>query len=176
MNNLSIDIQVATDSETVPTTQDINRWVSAALTLTQKETELSIRFVDNEESARLNKQFRRKIGPTNVLSFPFETTDNIPIPLIGDIVICAPTVEKEAKEQNKLASNHWAHMVIHGTLHLLGYDHIESHQATVMEGLEISIMASLGLENPYKHIVQTSLSSERGQTHPLQPTGCSEIN
>ncbi|MBL4869065.1 MAG: rRNA maturation RNase YbeY [Pseudomonadales bacterium] len=182
MKNLLIDIQVATKCKTIPTTKEINQWVVAALAhtdaLAHDNPELSIRFVDDSESAQLNTQFRDKNGPTNVLSFPFVATDNIPIPLLGDIVISAPTVEREAKEQNKLVTHHWAHMIIHGTLHLLGYDHVRSRDASVMEGLETTIMTKLGLGNPYQQVhtgqqAHTGQLPERGQAHPLQPPSCS---
>ncbi|MBV1881588.1 MAG: rRNA maturation RNase YbeY [Pseudomonadales bacterium] len=161
----------------MPAHKDIYDWLDAVLVKLQVEegTELSIRLVDREESAQLNETYRHKTGPTNVLSFPFEATDNIPIPLLGDIVICAAIVEEEAREQNKLINHHWAHMVIHGTLHLLGYDHIQSSDAVIMENLEITIMAHLGLRNPYEITTQSSQIPERNQAHPLQPPSCSSL-
>ena len=196
MKTLSIDIQIATESA-VPSNTDVHRWVESVLATVRDEAELSIRFVDNEESAELNERFRQKQGPTNVLSFPFEAPANIPVHLLGDIIICAPVVEKEAEEQNKPVADHWAHMLIHGTLHLLGYDHIETRDALIMEGLEVSIMLDQGMANPYENIPTLDLQQtpptiesnqksgrdsnntdkkgqppEQGQTHPLQPPSC----
>src|SRR5690606_1754937 len=112
-------------------------------------SEVTIRIVGTEESQALNHQYRGKDKPTNVLSFPFEAPAGITVPLAGDLVICAPVVEQEAREQNKDAVAHWAHMVVHGMLHLQCYDHIEDNEAEVMEALEIRLLAQLGFANPY---------------------------
>ena len=146
---LIVDIQMASASEEAPDPQSIERWVSAALNNQRDSTELSIRIVDTEEGQALNEQFRGSTGATNVLSFPFENESPEPLPLIGDIVICAPVVLKEANEQNKTLNAHWAHMIIHGVLHLLGYDHQDDEQANVMETLETEIMQGLGFPPPY---------------------------
>ena len=146
---LIVDIQMASASEEAPDPQSIERWVSAALNNQRDSTELSIRIVDTEEGKALNEQFRGSTGATNVLSFPFENESPEPLPLIGDIVICAPLVLKEANEQNKTLNAHWAHMIIHGVLHLLGYDHQNKTEATAMESLETKIMQSLGFPPPY---------------------------
>ena len=146
---LIVDIQMASASEEAPDPQSIERWVSAALNNQRDSTELSIRIVDTEEGKALNEQFRGSTGATNVLSFPFENESPEPLPLIGDIVICAPVVLKEANEQNKTLNAHWAHMIIHGVLHLLGYDHQNKTEATAMESLETKIMQSLGFPPPY---------------------------
>ena len=115
--------------------------------------ELTIRLVDEEEGMHLNQTYRGNTGATNVLSFPFENLEDIPdefnIPLLGDIVICAPVVRQEAKTQNKKETNHWAHLTVHGTLHLLGYDHIDDEDAQIMENLETGILSSLGFSDPY---------------------------
>ena len=146
---LIVDIQMASASEEAPDPQSIERWVSAALNNQRDSTELSIRIVDTEEGKALNEQFRGSIGATNVLSFPFENESPEPLPLIGDIVICAPVVLKEANEQNKTLNAHWAHMIIHGVLHLLGYDHQNETDANLMESLETDIMQGLGFPPPY---------------------------
>jgi probable rRNA maturation factor len=146
---LIVDIQMASASEEAPDPQSIERWVSAALNNQRDSTELSIRIVDTEEGKALNEQFRGSTGATNVLSFPFENESPEPLPLIGDIVICAPVVLKEANEQNKTLNAHWAHMIIHGVLHLLGYDHQNETDANLMESLETDIMQGLGFPPPY---------------------------
>jgi len=114
---------------------------------------ITIRIVDVAEAKQLNETWRHGNGPTNVLSFPFDYPPGVDISLLGDIVICAPLVAKEATEQHKSHNAHWAHLVIHGTLHLLGYDHIEEPQAQIMENIEIRILHKLGYPNPY-HIVE----------------------
>ena len=147
--NLIVDIQMASASEEAPDPQSIERWVSAAIDNQRDSTELSIRIVDTEEGRALNEQFRGSTGATNVLSFPFENESPEPLPLIGDIVICAPVVRKEASDQNKTLNAHWAHMIIHGVLHLLGYDHQSETDANLMESLETEIMQGLGFPPPY---------------------------
>ena len=146
---LIVDIQMASASEEAPDPQSIERWVSAAIDNQRDSTELSIRIVGTEEGRALNEQFRGSTGATNVLSFPFENESPEPLPLIGDIVICAPVVLKEAIEQNKPLNAHWAHMIIHGVLHLLGYDHQNQTDANLMESLETEIMQGLGFPPPY---------------------------
>jgi probable rRNA maturation factor len=108
-----------------------------------------IRLVDDAESAELNQQFRHKSGPTNILSFPFEVPNGMEMDLLGDLVICAPLIAREAEQQNKLAEHHWAHITVHGVLHLLGYDHVEEQDAEQMEALEIEILNGLDIANPY---------------------------
>ena len=105
--------------------------------------------MDEKESTELNETYRLKSGPTNILSFPVEIPEEIELNLLGDLVICAPVLEKEALEQNKALLNHWAHIVIHGVLHLMGYDHIEDDEAELMEGKEITLLSHLGIKNPY---------------------------
>ena len=135
---------------TVPEMQLIQQWAESALQKVAEDCELSIRLVDEIESADLNATYRGKTGPTNVLSFPFESDIELTPVLLGDLVICVPVVEREAGEQTKLREHHWAHMVIHGCLHLLGYDHIDDADAVEMETLEGEILASLAINNPYK--------------------------
>lgn len=144
-------IQRVTRNLNAPTNHELKRWVKAALEGRMATAELTIRLVDKEEMTALNSQFRHKQGPTNVLSFPFDTTDDFELdtPLLGDIVICTEVVNQEAIAQQKTATAHWAHMVVHGTLHLLGYDHVVDTDAEKMEAEEIHILQSLGFENPY---------------------------
>jgi probable rRNA maturation factor len=146
---LIVDIQMASASEEAPDPQSIERWIGAAIGDQRESTELSVRIVDAEEGQALNEQFRGSTGATNVLSFPFENESPEPLALIGDIVICAPVVAKEAREQNKALNAHWAHMMIHGVLHLLGYDHQNENDANLMESLETEIMQGLGFPPPY---------------------------
>ena len=147
---LDLDLQVATDNERLPSQEDFELWVRIALRNTMNQAELTIRIVDEAESQTLNSSYRGKDKPTNVLSFPFEAPPEIDIPLLGDLIICAPVVKLEAKQQNKSLQAHWAHMVVHGCLHLLGYDHIQDAEAEEMESLETQLVESLGFNNPYK--------------------------
>lgn len=151
----TIDLQLATEHEKCPTLSQLSKWVDATLAATEAipTSELTIRIVDIEESHSLNHQYRGFDKPTNVLSFPFDAPPGIELNLLGDLVICAPIVEKEAKEQGKSQIAHWAHLVTHGTLHLLGYDHIEDDEAEVMEALETAILNSLGYPDPYKEVL-----------------------
>jgi len=146
-----IDLQIASEHPRCPSLSQLKLWVESALQDTSKSTEqeLTVRIVDEEESHSLNKQYREKDKPTNILSFPFEAPPQIELNLLGDLVICAPVVSSEAKEQAKPEISHWAHMVVHGTLHLQGYDHIEDDEAEAMEALEIEILTTLGFPNPY---------------------------
>ncbi len=153
-SRVTVDLQDALQRPVpLPSRGLFGRWVEAALEAagrTAGPAELTIRIVEPEESARLNRRYRHRTGPTNVLSFPFEPPPGVDgLALLGDLVICARVVERQAREQRKSPEAHWAHMVIHGTLHLLGYDHLRSHERERMESLEISILARLGYENPY---------------------------
>ncbi len=147
---LHVDIQTAS-VEAVPTENDICRWIAAALhgRATQEQVEVSVRLVDIDEMTQLNETYRGKTGATNVLSFPAGLPAELAIPLLGDIVICAPVVQAEAAQQGKTESAHWAHMTVHGTLHLLGYDHIEEEDAAIMEALECAILSELDYAGPY---------------------------
>ncbi|UUO24740.1 rRNA maturation RNase YbeY [Colwellia sp. M166] len=146
---ITVDLQVACDNKVVPESHDFQRWAEAALTPYQKPFELTIRLVNNDEGRQLNHQYRGKDKATNVLSFPFEVPDGIELDLLGDLVICVDVVEQETIEQNKTANAHWAHMVVHGCLHLLGFDHIEDDEAEEMEALETKIITALGFAAPY---------------------------
>jgi probable rRNA maturation factor len=154
--NLSIDIQKACASEDSPDEDSIKRWVSAAIRDERDECELSIRIVDEQESADFNQRYRGKSGATNVLSFPFDAVTPEPLPILGDLVICAPVLVREASEQQKTTTAHWAHIVIHGVLHLLGYDHIEDKDAEQMESLETEIMLILDFPPPYRILDESS--------------------
>ncbi|BFM14890.1 rRNA maturation RNase YbeY [Maricurvus nonylphenolicus] len=155
--SLTLDLQVASNATGLPSQTDIERWALAALG-TREESELSVRIVDNDESQALNHQYRGKDKPTNVLSFPAELPEGVDIPLLGDLVICAPVVEQEAQEQNKTLEAHWAHMVVHGTLHLLGYDHIEDNEAEEMEALETELLTAMNYPPPYETVENSCAS------------------
>lgn len=146
-----VDLQCASESTPLPTITQFQTWVDTTLHYLQHDkTELTIRLVDKPESQTLNKTYRGKDKPTNVLSFPADVPDFIDEPLLGDLVICTPVTNQEAIEQNKAWAHHWAHMTIHGVLHLLGYDHINDDEAEVMEGLEVNILQTLNIDNPYR--------------------------
>lgn len=148
--NTILDLQIATENEQqLPTEAQLSTWLNAVVKRFQDSAEVTIRIVDNAESQQLNSDYRGKDKPTNVLSFPFEVPEGIELDLLGDLVICKQVVEQEAQEQQKPLTAHWAHMVIHGTLHLLGYDHIIDEDADEMEGLETEIMLELEFEDPY---------------------------
>lgn len=144
-----IEIQAVFESAGQPDQQQIQLWVDAALADYNQDTEIVVRIVDEQESAELNEQYRHKSGPTNILSFPVELPEGIELDLLGDLVICAPVLEKEARQQNKLLAHHWAHIIVHGVLHLLGYDHIDDAEAELMENKEIAILNKLNINNPY---------------------------
>lgn len=154
---LWIDLQWGIDELPQPTEAQCKSWVAASLVGEQAlvETEMTIRIVDAAESQALNRDYRGMDKPTNVLSFEFENPPGLAdlgeeLPYLGDLIICASVVEKEAFEQHKNLEAHWAHMVVHGTLHLQGYDHIEEDEAEEMESLEIEILKGLGFANPYE--------------------------
>jgi probable rRNA maturation factor len=148
---VTIDIENASGSHEVPEPPLLTLWAQAALP-PGKDAEMAIRLVTEAESAALNQRYRNKASSTNVLSFPAEIPAELDIPLLGDLVICAPVVAREAVEQNKASNAHWAHMVVHGTLHLLGYDHIDDQDAVAMEALETKILHDLGFPPPYEDI------------------------
>jgi probable rRNA maturation factor len=151
MSNI-LDLQIACNEQVLPLPEQFQCWTDAVLqSVTNKTFEITIRLVNPDESQQLNHQYRHKNKPTNVLSFPFEVPDGIELNLLGDLVICAHVVEQEADAQNKALFDHWAHMVIHGCLHLLGYDHINDSDAQEMETLEIAILAKLSINDPYQN-------------------------
>ncbi|HLF96027.1 MAG TPA: rRNA maturation RNase YbeY [Methylococcaceae bacterium] len=147
---IEVDIQHASEHPSLPAEGRFQRWTEAALAGRHETAEVLIRLVDEGESARLNADYRGKNDPTNVLSFPFEVPPGVPNTHLGDLVICAPVVAREAGEQAKSVEAHWAHLTVHGVLHLLGFDHIEDTDAERMEAEEIRILQSLGFPNPYQ--------------------------
>ncbi len=150
MSQVILDLQIACENnEGLPAESDFQKWLDIVLPQFQEESEVTIRIVDDAESHELNMTYRGKDKSTNVLSFPFEAPPGMELPLLGDLVICRQVVEKEAQEQQKALLAHWAHMVVHGSLHLLGYDHIVDEEADEMESIEIDIMQSLGYPDPY---------------------------
>ena len=150
MGKMIIDLQIACEQESgLPTAEQIEQWATAAVKPQSDEVEMTVRIVDEAESHALNLNYRGKDRPTNVLSFPFECPDEVELPLLGDLVICRQVVEREAQEQDKPLMAHWAHMVVHGSLHLLGYDHIEDDEAEEMESMETQIMTGMGFADPY---------------------------
>ncbi len=160
--SINLDYQIATELTELPTEQDVQAWINLALKV-EAEThgfakqlpsplDITVRIVEADESQELNHNYRGKDKQTNVLSFPFENPPGLaePLPILGDLVICAAVVKQEAAEQSKPLLAHWAHMVIHGSLHLLGYDHIKESEAQQMESLEIEILKQLSISNPYE--------------------------
>lgn len=148
---MSVTLDVQYEVEAGPDEDDIRRWIEAVLAAEAEtaKVELTVRIVDEAEMAELNARYRHKTGPTNILSFPFEAPPGVELNLLGDLVIAAPVVQREAREQGKTETAHWAHMVVHGTLHLLGYDHLKPAEAEDMEAREINILHELGFSNPY---------------------------
>lgn len=149
-SSLRIDVQRAAEAPDIPEDQCLRAWVKAALSERIEQAELTLRLVDEAESARLNREYRGKDSPTNVLSFPLQMPPEAGIPYLGDLLVCVPVVRREASEQGKSLQAHWAHMLVHGSLHLLGYDHQTPQDARKMEALEIRIMADIGFPNPYQ--------------------------
>jgi probable rRNA maturation factor len=148
----SIIIQCVIDKTLAPKSSLLKKWAKQAIVKKFNAAEVTIRIVNITEMTLLNSKYRQKNSPTNVLSFPFSLPEGIEldIPILGDIVICADVVNREAREQHKTITAHWAHMVIHGIFHLLGYDHETDEDAYTMEALEIETMHTLGFENPYE--------------------------
>lgn len=149
MSRVEVDLQKACGSDSVPTDADLRQWADAGWQ-GQGETEITLRVVDETESADLNSRYRGKDSPTNVLSFPFDVPAGVEIDLLGDLVICAEVVRREAEEQGKTLRAHWAQMVIHGMLHLQGYDHQNDQEAEIMESLEVRLLGELGFPDPYQ--------------------------
>lgn len=149
-----IDVQYAVDFDQrqLPTQDALERWLRPAFEVHPDDSrnEMTIRFVEESESRELNHTYRGKDSSTNVLSFPFEAPPGMDIPLLGDLVISPHVVAREAEAQGKALADHFAHMTLHGCLHLMGYDHIVDEEAEEMESLERQLLASLGIEDPYK--------------------------
>ena len=146
-----IDIQMVDSSAKTPDARQIRGWVAAVFTtLERSPLALTVRVVGEEEMAKLNQRYRGRNQPTNVLSFPIESLSGAYTDLLGDIVVCGPVVDREAAIQHKPPMGHWAHMVVHGMLHLFGYDHESDQEATAMETLEKSVLEGLGYSDPYQ--------------------------
>ena len=144
----------------VPSSASMREW--ANLALGRVAGDLTLRIVDEAESQELNRRYRHKDKPTNVLSFPYDG-DMLDIPVLGDLVICAPVVQREASEQGKDARAHWAHMVVHGCLHLLGYDHEDDREAEIMENRERELLAQFGFPDPYETDAMHASAAKRGE-------------
>jgi len=158
--NVQVDVQNACDDDTAPEVPIVESWIALAVGASGKDcdTEVSVRIVDADEIHTLNCEYRGKDKPTNVLSFPAGEVAGLPADMpvpLGDIVICASVVRDEAAEQDKTLADHWAHMLVHGTLHLLGYDHEMDTEAAEMEALEMRILTEQGLADPYGASGQT---------------------
>ena len=147
---LDVAVGYAAPRAGVPAAVSFRKWVAAALEGRIREADLAIRIVDEKEGRALNHHYRGKDYATNVLSFPAELPDGVTLPLLGDIVICAPVVAREAHEQGKETIAHYAHLTVHGVLHLLGWDHMNDKEAEAMETLERQILDSLGFDDPYR--------------------------
>ena len=151
---LDVSVGYALPRAGLPASVSFRRWVAAALAGRIREADLAIRLVDAKEGRALNRHYRGKDYATNVLSFPADLPEGLPegvrLPLLGDLVLCAPVVEREAREQGKPLAAHYAHLTVHGTLHLLGWDHGNDVEAEAMEGLERGILAGLGIDDRYR--------------------------
>ena len=145
-----MDIQIACDDDDVPSTSALRAWASAAARSGPADVELTVRVVDVAEGAQLNERYGGKPGATNVLSFPFDPPPGVSLPLIGDVVVCAPVVRREALERAVVPCAHWAHLVVHGVLHLLGHDHQHPGETTRMQAQESRILEGLGFEDPHR--------------------------
>lgn len=153
--SVEVDVQYAVMADGLPSVSDIETWIGAVVRGSRENVQLTVRIVDEEEGTELNERWRQARGPTNVLSFPSEGLEAIAPDLLGDVVICAPVVESEAREQGKSLTAHWTHMVIHGTLHLLGFDHVDEDHAREMELLEAQILKELGYSDPYESVIES---------------------
>ncbi len=149
---LDVSISYGLPRTGIPAAVSFRRWVSAALDGRIRQADLAIRLVDAKEGRAFNRHYRGKDYATNVLSFPAELPEGVKLPLLGDLVICAPVVAREARDQGKRLNDHYAHLTVHGALHLLGWDHDDDTEAECMEQLEREILASLGIADPYMEI------------------------
>ncbi|MGK2953676.1 MAG: rRNA maturation RNase YbeY [Thiobacillus sp.] len=140
----SLSVQFASEADELPSRAQVRRWVAAAL---EHPAEITVRIVDAEEAQALNQDYRQKGYVPNVLTF--EYGEVLPGVLGGDVVVCAPVVEREAREQGKPLKHHYAHMTVHGVLHLQGYDHVDPADADIMESREIAILKRFRIPNPY---------------------------
>lgn len=146
-----IDIQNATEEPLPLTENELSNLAERALRDHQNDAELTIRIVNSEEMIYLNHTYRKQNKTTNVLAFPSSLPDNIELecPLLGDIIICPEVLLAESQQLNKSLEEHWSLIVIHGVLHLLGYDHIKDEEAIVMQSLEVKLLTEIGYSNPY---------------------------
>ncbi|MGC9456687.1 MAG: rRNA maturation RNase YbeY [Halothiobacillaceae bacterium] len=154
---LHLEVQRAVpedDLANLPADESLHEWIARTLALAghQGSCELTLRIVDEPEGRELNARWRDRDRATNVLSFPLDMPEHVDIPYLGDLVICAPVVAREALEQGKALTAHWAHLCVHGTLHLLGHDHEQAEEADIMEALEVQILAVLGYPDPYADV------------------------
>ncbi len=148
---MQVEVQIASDAEDVPSSGELVRWVRGAASVPRGgRWECTLRVVDEAEGAMLNERYRAGRGATNVLAFPFEAPPGISLPLLGDVVVCAPVVRREAREHELEARAHWAHLVVHGVLHLLGHDHHFEEEAARMRAEETRILSTLGFADPYR--------------------------
>ena len=152
---MTIDVVLQNDGDIdAPSKNDLESWVNGTLDfLSVKDSaiqEITVRIVDKNESAKLNETYRYKVGPTNILSFPYDAIPGETPDSLGDLIICSELVAQEAKEQHKPIHEHWAHLVVHGSLHLLGYDHLTDEEAVEMEALEVAILANMNIDDPYQ--------------------------
>ncbi len=166
-----IDRQVACEATDLPSRADLEAWVVTVLARFPEETrhEITVRFVDTEEGQALNRDYRGRDCPTNVLSFPFDGPPGIALPLLGDLVLCHPVIVREAREQDKHLQDHYAHLVVHGTLHLLGYDHLEEDEADTMEQLEREILTDFAIADPYAPLTGDADVQENHQDERRDP-------
>lgn len=151
--NVEVELQIATvDQDGIPTEETLKKWAKVALETAGRteDAELTVRVAMSDEIQHLNGIYRGIDKPTNILSFPFECPPEVKLPLIGDLVVCLAVLKREALEQHKSIEEHFAHLIVHGCLHLIGYDHIKPEDASVMEPLEIKAVQALGFDNPYK--------------------------
>lgn len=153
---LDVAVGYAVPRAGLPAAVSFRKWVAAALAGRIREADLAIRIVGAKEGRALNRHYRGKDYATNVLSFPADMAEGVKLPkgvkmpLLGDLVLCAPVIAREAREQKKPVVAHYAHLTVHGALHLLGWDHEDSRDAECMETLEREILAGLGVEDPYQ--------------------------
>jgi probable rRNA maturation factor len=145
----NLDLQLACEDTNIPSLHDFKSWLMLSIPSEQHSWDITVRLVNEVESQALNMDYRGKDYPTNVLSFPADVPAELNIPLLGDLVICSAVVAREAQEQGKALQAHWAHLCIHGALHLIGYDHESEAEALVMEALETKLVMGLGFADPY---------------------------
>lgn len=151
--NVTVELQNASlDQDGLPSEETLELWAQKALEIGGRtaDAELTVRLVEPQEIQSLNALYRHIDKPTNILSFPFECPEEVELPLIGDLIVCMQVLRREAEEQGKSVEEHFAHLIVHGCLHLIGYDHIEPQDAKIMEPLEVKAVMALGYDNPYK--------------------------